>query len=387
MPQPQPHPQPHRLRRRGNQSNFSFLRNCSLIILVIGFFLVLLLVVTNDNNVSDDKNVKSIPSRLNTKGSRSKSTISYQKLRLPNEETFTKTVKECSDIHNCGHHKVTVNNASDSIQRIAIISPPSKALEVITTIIKSALIAYYDHDVGTMNAEIEIIRTTHVPPYGYGKSHGYTKIIRVMTNPLLLQVIGSLYALKSHHLFVGDEQLKQLLRQVIRWNCRLSHVAAHTTMINMDVSSTHIVQEMKDVVRVVIEDPETELNGQHQIIHENQLSDAYQIIDQSNIDGQLSYIMKESLDHFDTLYPTNDKDDKWIEYMSNALKKELESTNNLQKWPCKSFWDVSSEGDDHEMDKLTKEMAGLISPSCSDPFTKCGVKRDRCEEEGDAKCL
>ncbi len=105
---------------------------------------------------------------------------------------------------------------------------------------------------------LDILSTSHVPVYGYGKSHGYTKIIRFVPLPLSLAVYdASLYGLSStlptstgvvdiSSLNDALERIKlgrtndgssltiagSILRLILRWHCRLSRTylyCVHTT--------------------------------------------------------------------------------------------------------------------------------------------------------------
>ena len=113
-----------------------------------------------------------------------------------------------------------------------------------------------------LGIHLDIISTTHVPVYGYGKSHGYTKIIRFVSLPLSLAVYdASLHGLtsstsptatlssssSSSSTGVADtsslhdalermklginkdgssqtttEMMGSILRLLLRWHCRLS---------------------------------------------------------------------------------------------------------------------------------------------------------------------
>ena len=69
--------------------------------------------------------------------------------------------------------------------------------------------------------KIEWVETAHAPPYGYGKNHGYTRIVR-----LALPLTASVAAAAA-----GDAAAT--LRQHVRWHCRVSHVAAHTALLTL----------------------------------------------------------------------------------------------------------------------------------------------------------
>jgi hypothetical protein len=76
-------------------------------------------------------------------------------------------------------------------------------------------------------------------PYGYGKTHGYTRIISVVPQPLLMGATDTLKAaveslsslstpVSKNDITLND--LKAALRQQVRYTCRLNHIAAHTAI-------------------------------------------------------------------------------------------------------------------------------------------------------------
>jgi hypothetical protein len=115
----------------------------------------------------------------------------------------------------------------------------------------------------------QLIVHSHVPPYGYGRNHGLTKIIRFVDNVILeayritvfkcrerftltkdinnekefvtafeihvrapiLFLLCSFYFCLHLDLCVRVFLISFKLRQLLRWNCRLNHVAAHTAML------------------------------------------------------------------------------------------------------------------------------------------------------------
>ena len=79
--------------------------------------------------------------------------------------------------------------------------------------------------------KVEWIQTAHAPPYGYGKNHGYTRIVRLAL-PLLSSVAAS-----------SQGNAAESLAQHVRWHCRVSHVAAHTAQLTVRSS-----RDLLDVV-------------------------------------------------------------------------------------------------------------------------------------------
>jgi hypothetical protein len=83
--------------------------------------------------------------------------------------------------------------------------------------------------------KLEIVPTTHIAPYGYGKTHGYTRLIRIVPQPLLVGTTDTLIAAikevddnEAKHVTLDD--IKASLRQQIRYHCRLNHISAHTAL-------------------------------------------------------------------------------------------------------------------------------------------------------------
>lgn len=144
---------------------------------------------------------------------------------------------------------IAMNKTSDSesykegecIQmRIGILAPPGAIPDAIFELIQN--ITHNMFPEGSKGRDFfQIIRSTHVPPYGYGKNHGWTKIIRLVTDPLPLALTDTFLYYQTNYKkrdedtevnLVKEEreftQIQSLLRQTIRWHNRLSHVAAHT---------------------------------------------------------------------------------------------------------------------------------------------------------------
>ncbi len=364
----------------------------------ISFFLVTIvcyiIIPILKPHQSNKSNVEEIFKDIHVDPSESDALLSPYKLK--NEDRYTKTLKSCTNINTCGHHKVQIDNIR-RIQRIGIISPPSEVAERFVSILQSALLVYYDFDTATMNSEIELIRTFHVPPYGYGKNHGYTKIIRVMNSPLLVDVMASWVFIRNKDESKEStrngptwtiDNMKQSLMQIIRWHCRLSHVAAHTFMYNLNLSSDSILKDMFEVVKMILEDTDIDFtdkdfsNPIDKQVKDSQLAQAYNVIKDSNFDLLMSSLIADTTNQLNELL----KEPTKMSILSDFLTKELDITNNLTKWPCLSFWDVSHGSNTMTVEQYSKDLAKIIVPDCSAPFTKCTVKRDVCEGKGDIEC-
>lgn len=133
---------------------------------------------------------------------------------------FESTIKSCLSSY-CYSDNVVYEDKS-TINRIGILSPTNIGE---TTILQMIL----DTPVGN-DKHYEFIVDSHVPAYGYGKNHGWSKIIRVVRSilPHAYSLLLRKYAVEHISTDLFDRQVRQLMR----WHCRLSHVAAHTAMLS-----------------------------------------------------------------------------------------------------------------------------------------------------------
>jgi hypothetical protein len=123
--------------------------------------------------------------------------------------------------------------------RIGIMIPPGFIGESFADWVAGALRSTGDD----IHMTVEIIPTSHVPVYGYGKSHGYTKLIRFVTLPLSLAVYDAYLIASSKAMNRRGEGENSLLdtldrmeagkkpsiatigtivQLLLRWHCRLS---------------------------------------------------------------------------------------------------------------------------------------------------------------------
>ena len=104
--------------------------------------------------------------------------------RLPNEAAFEQTLRSC--LGAACYTATPKGSRADS--RIALLAPPSQAAD--------AFFAWYvalAKRGGVTARKVEWVQTSHAPPYGYGKNHGYTRIVRLAL-PLLASVAASSHA-------------------------------------------------------------------------------------------------------------------------------------------------------------------------------------------------
>jgi len=323
------------------------------------------------------------------------------KLKASHEESFRKTIHSCnpdeqSSSKNNDNKKKTdcqqhVSTDTKSLQRIAIASPPGISSDTFTTALRRALLQhYYSGDLNAMQTAMDLVQTSHVPPYGYGKTHGWTKIVRIVGRPTLLREVfdsmnwaddngdGGVDSRK------GIDELSQVFRQVIRWHCRLSHVAAHSALFSFDFGSggdleTMLVQLLSFLVSI----PGATKEGY-----------GGDIVDMEKVKRVAKDMEPEitlgSSKAFDAEINAFFMEDD-IGILEDVLVDEFHRSGNLTNWPCLSFWDVMGKGSEvgsgsSIMADVSITLAASLAPNCDAPFTKCTVKRDKCEQRGDVLC-
>jgi hypothetical protein len=117
---------------------------------------------------------------------------------------------------------------SSTRDRIGVLGPPGTGAGLITTILNK--LAKTEHP---KVDSVEIVHSTNVPPYGYGKNHGWNRMIRI-SRRLLPHAYSVLREFSGEEVSIIDETLYSLqVKQIVRWQCRLSHVAAHTRMLTV----------------------------------------------------------------------------------------------------------------------------------------------------------
>lgn len=163
-----------------------------------------------------------------------------------------------SQIKSClGDHCGSFTRDGGSV-RIGILGPPQSGAEVIWSILQytksiggivapkpsrniakdSASTVVAEHQPSIVVGDTTLILSTHVPPYGYGKNHGWTKIVRVYRN-VLDHTVDMLKVMKTTSSVDVDAASSAAVahaqaRLLVRWHCRLSHVAAHTKMFSSE---------------------------------------------------------------------------------------------------------------------------------------------------------
>ena len=309
--------------------------------------------------------------------------------------------------------------------RIGIMIPPGRIGRAFADWIVGALTVAVGSGGGSL-VDIDIIVTSHVPVYGYGKSHGYTKLIRFVMLPLTLaaydaytymsllltMTVGDGTSIADASLRGGESQsitmkpasamtpptpasIGMVLRLMMRWHCRLSHVAAHTAMFTIfleDILRDPSVALGRILSFIWRDDWEWEGGDKKLQSPENRFKEkkASQVVDNEHLvvdrDGSLRRLLDLTLLVLDEL-STSDAVKKSLH---DAFNGEMKLSKDMTVWPCPSFWEgVNSDGDaeDDQM-RIIRLISTEIVPDCSDdnPFARCTVNRDRCEVRSDSQC-
>ena len=154
------------------------------------------------------------------------------------ERYFEKTIRGCLG-------PKCFDMPSKNIDRIGLLSPPGSGADILYKYIQKL----YSSSSSSSPSQIklsnyEIIYENNVPAYGYGKNHGWSRIIRLLRRPIphALQLLYEANQFESSDILT---LLDSQIRQLIRWHCRLSHVAAHTRMLTSNtISLLHLIDSL-----------------------------------------------------------------------------------------------------------------------------------------------
>ena len=143
------------------------------------------------------------------------------------------------------------------------------------------------------------------------------------------------------------------MRQLIRWHCRLNHVAAHTTMLTVFVDEflarpTFTLQKIASFVDISLNtDQITSLLLSHYHNNNNNLIKVPHRLTQR---GQ------------------------------QVLEEELSNTNNLSQWPCRNFLSLESSSSSSSLILPTLRYYDLAA-DCTAPYVKCTIRFDKREQQ------
>jgi len=240
-----------------------------------------------------------------------------------------------------------------------------------------------------------IFESTHVPPYGYGENHGITKIVQLQSTWLRVAVSDAIYSTKNNANFETDDDLTRpsekenvsVLRQLVRWHCRLSHVSAHTSLLTVPVRDviTNLTGSISKILKFIDEDlvaPIQQFGGNSSEYEENVR--AILKLKASSVkvfENSVMEVKEKSVAAllFSSAFQMGGGEDP----LDAALGDELKMSNNLKDWPCKSFWDVENSTREGSTPFLLGEK---LLPDCINSFVKCSIRKDQCELQKKLSC-
>eukprot|EP01039_Chlorochromonas_danica_P000576 gene576-620_t len=267
---------------------------------------------------------------------------------LPNEAFLSSTYKSC-----LGKYCLDVDykDAMGSpITRIGLLSP-----EDGWTPLKDILLLL--QSLSDSKTRIEVVSSSHVPPYGYGRNHGWSRIIR-LADRIPLQASRMIEQENSSPLVVDERVLKQYatqVRQLTRWHCRLNHVAAHSTMLTIYVEDL-IARPITEIQRLASFAGIRASDADIRNLLESKFPSFLEFLTSS------SHRSSPSLKHLQTV-------------SEETIKDELLLSKNLTEWPCRSFKELEDAGI-----VLQKSRYFKLAANCSLPYVKCTIRFDLREQ-------
>jgi hypothetical protein len=276
------------------------------------------------SNVSEVVQQGSNPSMLDS------TLYHYPRKRFESLYQFESTIKSC-----LGRYCMDEVFGDDGeIKRYGLLAP-----------FLSPEIQYIKKLVSRLKAKgYEIELTKHVPPYGYGRNHGWSRIVRFIDNvPLsafhqLLQVTNS-SSISNKKVFAAQ------VRALARWHCRLNHVAAHTSMltVHLDSFERNPISTMQNILSFI---NAKDIPSIIQSLDTNALSQKKSLL---ALPMELAILADET------------------------LEDELRISKNLTRWPCRNFKELSA-------DLLVQPYYELAAGCSSSKYVKCSVQYDFSEQ-------
>lgn len=292
---------------------------------------------------------------------------------LPDEQRFLSSVKSClpSESGKCKTYVPEPSpGTSKKVHRVAILSSSNLAPP------RQEHIAFAPQDV----PDLDVSFRASVPPYGYGKTHGLTKIVRWQHQPLLQEATHALQravveANQSDQTIITLADLKAALRQVLRFHCRLSHVSAHTAILSVRSLSADPAETTATLKSFLIPTPESTQNAELDALVKRLVDEEQQSYSDAQKFGSnlLSDLQASS--------GVNVRD-----VLNTVLLDEVNRTKRFSAWPCLSFWAAGEDSNPLDISPMVQRIARALSPDCSDSQSNCWVGRDKCEARGDGAC-
>jgi hypothetical protein len=291
---------------------------------------------------------------------------------LLHEQSFRKTIVDCLPSRNpkCKTFVPEPVGEKEKVQRIALVVPPGKvSIPVLNYMI--LLAQRLNENPKYEGPSMEVFQTSHVPPYGYGKSHGLTRIVKLTPDPIMVHVVDALEAILEPGQTMETitvEDIQVTLLQIMRFHCRLSHVAAHTASLSIDVTTLRNVTELERVLQDFMIPNED---------NSHVLYDA-PFLGKTAYDDEIDILS----DRGSTVLTKLAADDALWTRIDQVIQDEMQRTKDQSIWPCPTFW----KAEPFRFSTVTEKLAKALSPNCDDPYVSCFVQKDKCEAVGDPIC-
>jgi len=314
--------------------------------------------------------------------------------QMQREADFLKTLKSCLP-QNDKHCKTYIPPRKEVAQRVVLVTPPGRIGEKLFQVLKKILEEAKADGLATAT---NLFHKTSIPPYGYGKTHGWTRIIRFVPTPLAMGVADTLQTLHdaqlSNNEVANADDVHGILRQYIRYHCRLSHIAAHTSLwtistddiMGASATSTNFEHDALAFFGFSAATGNRNNDSNMQEKSHTSVNEAFQSLQShlSDLQRSSSTILLQKQQSSSS--PTKTMEEL-LAKLDQIMDRELSISKNLSAWPCQSLWTVGEEDDDPlKLGELTKHVAQALSPDCGTPLVECFVKRDKCEAAGDGVC-
>jgi hypothetical protein len=183
--------------------------------------------------------------------------------------------------------------------------------------------------------------------------------------------------------------LKAALRQLLRYHCRISHLAAHTAVLTLEMdllaSAPYVASEgvLNFLNITAVQHGEREDEDVDAQEDSDDLGKYYTTREQDVL------AMSSHVQAFASSLLT------WIErheqvniqeQLQDVLEEELLLSKNFTKWPCGSMWTTGDGPHGTDLSPFARRLAQSLAPDCNGKYTSCPVKGDRCEQVGDVRC-
>ena len=326
---------------------------------------------------------------------------------LPLESRFRQTVRTC--IPTLSPHKCP--EPIHDVHNVALVAPPGEFSQWIFDWAQGVI---QDSELG-LTTHMHISLVSHVPPLAV--HHGYTKVIRILPQSLLLGAADALRGtleLGKTPQVLRLADLKASLLLLLRYHCRISQMALHTPVLTLDMNTVarapRIAREgLLNFLNITARDHgEWSLTKLEKIEQEDQANsrDTAGLFEKYREKDMELLESSQSLQSYASSLLTWISKNEHVQIqteLNKVLQDELESSDDFSR--CHSFWNIT------DMSVFSRILAMSLAPDCTTTAgaittttiadggvgggglrdtskrpSVCTHPRDLCEEKGDAIC-